>query len=196
MKIGSNNSLTYLKPLCSWWLKIFRFFGKRQDIDYKDQYILYGIRVFDFRLYIDKHDRIGVKNGSYKYPLFSFYEILNFLNRKGDATVIISLDVSKYEYLMNVNMGRIVEKFIEKCRIISTIYEHIAFCGGYRQFDKKVIYNFRNKVSDIICAEDLSRKYKLISIFCPNLLRKMNKKYIEQYKDSNDIILLNYINKT
>ena len=191
MKIGSNNSLTYLKPPRTWWLKIFYFLRKKQDIDYEDQYVLYGIRVFDFRLYVDKHGRIVTRNNCD----FSLYEALNFLNKKGDAMVSISLDMSEVDYLANPNTTRIISSFIEKCRIIKTIYKNIKFYGGYRKFDKKVLYNFNNKVDNVIVIEDISKKYKFISIFCPFLLYNLNKKYIEQYKDSNKVIMLNYIDK-
>ena len=91
MLIGSSNSLTYIKP-SNVWLGFLARFGKRQEVPYDEQYTYWGVRMFDIRLYVNKHGHAMVKNGKYEYPLYSLYQILDYMNKKGDVSVTITLD--------------------------------------------------------------------------------------------------------
>jgi len=197
MFIGSNNSLTYLTPRNK-WLRYLKRFGRCQDADYDDQYSFYGVRLFDFRLYCDKNSRIVIKNGRYIYSLFSFYEILDYLNKKCDAIVFITLDSP--QIIANSKTSENVErKFTDVCNIVESIYEDIRFCGGHRRFDNKQLYNFvweeKNGTPKIICPHDWSRLYRLVTKWCPMFIGKLNSKYIEKYKDENVYLALNYVDK-
>lgn len=193
MLIGSNNSLTYLEP-SNYWFKIFSHFKRCQNIDYSDQYTFYGVRLFDFRLYVDKNNHIIVKNDNCEYPIFSFYEVLDYLNRRGDAIVLITLETDS----LSVN-APIESKFIETCRIIEAIYEEIRFCGGYRKSDKKQLYEFawekKNGMPAIIRPTEWSWLYNFATKWCPMLVYKFNRKYIERFKGIPGYLMLNYVNK-
>ena len=197
MFIGSNNTLTYLEPL-NGWFKIFKGLGSCQNIDYGMQYTLWGARLFDFRLYANKRGHIIIKNGSYEYPLFSFDEVLEYLNKKGDAIVYITLDTYR-EHDSKVERERINNRFSECCRIIESIYEDTMFCGGYARSDGEKIYSFewekQHGSPTLIEPMEWSRLYRFVSKWCPRLLKKLNKKYINQFKDKNGYLMLNYINR-
>ena len=197
MNIGSNNSLTYLKP-CNTWFKIFKQYGKCQDRDCETQYIFHGVRLFDFKLFVDKKNHIIIKNGNCQYPMFSFYETLDFLNKKGDAVVLISLE-RQSEYMTENMLKSIERKFIEICQVIENIYEDIGFCGGYRQSDKSKIYSFtweeQHGLPIMINPSEWSRLYRFVTMWCPSFIGKLNKKYIDKYENEHGFLLLNYVNK-
>ena len=194
MLIGSNNSLTYLEP-SSIGFKIFESLGKCQEVDHIEQYTYYGVRLFDFKLYIDKYGHIIAKNGAFDYPIFSFYEILNYLNRKDDVIIMLTLESSD-----DKDKNILAEKkFLEICKIIETIYEKLKCCGGYRNRDKAKLYDFKwekeNSMPIMInpCKESLI--YKFVSKFCPMLIGKLNTRYIEKYKEHDGYLILNYVNR-
>lgn len=197
MLIGSNNSLTYLNP-CYLWLKPLKYLGRCQNIEYDKQYNYWGIRFFDFRLFVNKHNHIIIKNGTYEYNLFSFYEILDFLDKKGDVSILVTLDTSKgYERLRQLES--IERKFIEACHAIETIYENIRFYGGYRRNDKVKLYSFeweeKNGFPTIINPSEHSRLYRFVSKWCPCFIGNLNKSYIAKYDNEKGYLLLNYINR-
>lgn len=193
MQIGSNNSLTYLEP-SSWWLKIFRWLGKHQEIPYDEQYKFYGIRLFDFRLYVDKTGHIVAKNNKYIYPINNIYMMLDYFNKMEDVTINISLDVSLEEHMLN-DAPSIEAKFIEFCNFLERVYNHINFCGGYRKFDGKVLHDFNRNMPDMICPSDWSWPYRFIRKWCPFLIGKFNSMYIERYKNKNGFLVIDYVNR-
>ena len=197
MNIGSNNSLTYLEP-SNIWFNPLKYLGRCQNKKYDIQYDFYGVRLFDFKLFVDKNNHISIKNGKYEYSMFSFYEILDFLNKKEDVTVLITLD----EPIGNESTERIkaiINKFRETCNIIEIIYEHINFCGGYRQDNKEKIYEFtwekQNGLPIMINPSEWSRMYRLVSKWFPVFIGKLNRKYIKQYENERGFLLLNYVNR-
>jgi hypothetical protein len=197
MLIGSNNTLTYLDP-SNEWVKILENLGKCQSVVYDAQYTLYGARLFDFRLYADKYGHIIIKNGIYEYPLFYFYETLDYLNKMGDAIVYVTLDSYK-TYETEKEKENIKKRFYECCRNIESIYEDAMFCGGYARSDGEKIYSFewekQHGRPTLIEPMEWSRLYRFVSKWCPMLIKKLNKKYIEQFKDKNGYLMLNYINR-
>ena len=190
MLIGSNNSLTYLRP-SNGWFKVLNRLGKCQNIDYADQYAFWGVRLFDFRLSADKNNHIVAKNGDFVYPLYSFYEILDYFNKRADAIVYITLD--------SYGDKSIERKFIEICNIIDTIYEDAMLCGGYRRFDNEKLYHFswehNNGMPTMIQPSEWSWKYRFVTKWFPMFIGKLNRKYIEQFKDQHGYLMLNYVNK-
>jgi hypothetical protein len=186
--------LTYLEP-SSWWFKVFRFLGKHQEVDYAAQYEKFGVRLFEFNLYVNKGGRLIAKNGSVRFSIFSFYEILDYLNKMGDAKVLVTLDESFEESLGNGSLS-VEKKFKEMCYIIETIYPHIAFFGGTRKFDDKVLYPFdwekTNGRPIVVWGKDLSLWYRLFSRLVP---RVMNKKILKEYEKTNGYLMLDFVNK-
>jgi hypothetical protein len=197
MILGSNNSLTYLEP-SNWWFEFGQYFAERQEISIEGQYTYYGVRYFDFRLFVDEFNHIIAKHGTTKYPLFLFYEVLDYFNQRGDAIISITLDVTFNERISD-RYPKIEKKFVETCAIIDTIYHDIHFVGGTRNIDDKKLYQFdwerTNEVPEIVKPTNWSILYRLVSKFCPMFIYKLNKKYIEKYKDKHVILVLNYVNR-
>lgn len=193
MQIGSNNSLTYLEP-SSWWLKIFRWLGKHQEIPYDKQYTYYGIRFFDFRLYVDDTSHIVAKSGKYIYPIKSIYEMFDYFNKREDVTIEISLDVSLEEHMKN-DAPSIEARFVEFCNVLERIYKHIHFYGGYRKFDEKNLYQFSGDAPCIIRPADWSWFYRFSRKWCPFLMKRFNDMYIERYENKTGFLVLDYANR-
>ena len=194
MLIGSSNSLTYLRP-SSWWSKVFRLFNKCQSATFKEQYDYCGVRLFDLRLYADKHCHIIARNGNTKYSIFSLYEILNYFDRKGDVAVKITFESTFNDVVSDSEYRRIKEKFVQVCKIIETIYPNINYFGGYRSHDHKVLYNFKyemdNGVPNIIDKTGNSWLSKRI----PILSCLKNRYNIRKYEDEDGFLLLNFVDR-
>ena len=187
MKIGSNNSLTYLEP-SSWWLKIFNKITRHQRKDYQFQYFYCCVRYFDIRVTSDIKGHIVLNNGS-NLPI---YEVLEFLERYGDVTVRITLDESldKYNYGASSSLEN---KFKNTCKVAETIYKGINFVGGYRIYDKKQIYQFKGEELNIIDVDKESIFYSVVSRLFPFMRKRLNNKYIDKFKYDDGILLLNYV---
>ena len=197
MFIGSNNSLTYLEPCCL-WSKVLKYFGRCQNREYDIQYTFHGVRFFDIKLFVDNNNHIMIKNGAYKYTVFSFYEILDFFNKKGDVSVLITLD-TPFGYESETRMEAIERRFIATCGIIESIYGNIKFYGGYTQETKEKLYRFawetKNEMPPIVNPSEWSRLYRFVTKWCPWCIGKLNRKYIEKYDKEHGVLMLNYVNK-
>lgn len=197
MLLGSTNSLTYTRP-SNWWHNMLWWRTRRQEVDYELQYRFYGVRLFEFKLYVNKNKRIVVRSGNAIYSIFSFYEILDFFNKMGDVTLLITLNETYDEYMSDYNYA-IEKKFIESCRIMETIYKDIMFCGGYREYDEKQLYEFewekKNSMPNILAPDDWSVAYRFVQKWCPFLVKKFNKYYIEKYDNFKGFLMLSYVNR-
>lgn len=194
MLIGSNNSLTYLRP-SSWWSRVFKWFGECQSSTYIQQYEYCGVRLFDLRLYADEHCHIIVRNRNFRYSIFSLYEILSYFNKKGDVTVRISFEATLSDLINDSEYSRIEEKFVQICKIIESIYPNINYFGGYRSYDNKVLYKFRHEaengapnIIDITVNSWLYRKLPILSSI-------RNRYYIKKYEKEDGFLLLNFVNR-
>lgn len=189
MLIGSNNSLTYLRP-SSWWSRVFKWFGKCQSATYREQYENCGVRLFDFRLYADKHCHIIARNGNFKYSIFSLFEILSYLDKKGDVAIRITFESNFSDLIHDDEYKRILEKFVQVCEIIEVIYPNINYFGGYRSYDGEVLYKFKyeveNGASNII---DVPKNSWLPILSCIK-----NRYYIKKYEKEEGFLLLNFVN--
>lgn len=194
MLIGSNNSLTYLRP-SSWWSRVFKWFGECQSSTYIQQYEYCGVRLFDLRLYADEHCHIIVRNRNFRYSIFSLYEILSYFNKKGDVTVRISFEATLFDLINDSEYSRIEEKFVQICKIIESIYPNINYFGGYRSYDNKVLYKFRHEaengapnIIDITVNSWLYRKLPILSSI-------RNRYYIKKYEKEDGFLLLNFVDR-
>lgn len=187
MRIGSNNSLTYLEP-SSWWLKIFNKFKRHQRKDYQFQYFYCAVRYFDIRVSADTKGRIIVNNGC-EFPM---YEVLEFLDRYGDVTVRLTLDERLDDHIYGAS-DSLENKFKNTCKVAETVYKGIKFVGGYRVYDKKQIYEFKEKEPNIIDLDKESILYSIVSRLFPFTRKRLNNKYIDKFKYDDGILLLNYV---
>lgn len=197
MIIGSSNSLTYKHPN-SWLHSMLWWRTRHQEVDYELQYKFYGVRLFEFKLYVNKNKRIVVRSGNAIYSIFSFYEILDFFNKMGDVTLLITFNETLDDKVLDYNNSK-EKKFVETCNVIQTIYKDIRLCGGYREFDKKVLYEFdwekKNGMPNIMAPDNWSRTYRFIQKWCPFLVKRFNKYYIKRYNNFNGFLLLSYVNR-
>lgn len=192
MLIGSNNSLTYLRP-SSWWSKIFRWSNKCQSANFQEQYDYCGVRLFDLRLYADEHCHIIAKHGNTKYTIFSLYEILSYLDKKKDVTVKLTFEATEWDIISDMEYIRIEEKFINTCNILETIYPNIKYIGGRRAYDNKKLYCFeyeeKNGTPNII---DMANNIWLYRVF-PILSSLRNRRNIRKYEKKDEFLLLNFV---
>lgn len=183
MLIGSNNTLTYLRPSL-WWSKIFKWFGKTQELPYDIQYNYNGVRLFDFRLKVDDYGHI--------IHIGKLYEMCDFFDKREDVWLRITLDASKLDKTAE-------RRFKDACRIIETIYKNIHLFGGYRQCDKTVLYEFdwekRNKLMEMVNPPEWSRLYRFVSKWLPCLIGRLNRSYMEEYQKRFCILILDYVNR-
>lgn len=197
MIIGSTNSLTYTRPI-NWWNSMLWWRTRHQEVDYELQYKFYGVRLFEFKLYVNKNNRLMIRSGKAVYSVFSFYEILDFFNKMGDVTLLVILDETCEEHILD-GKDAIVNKFIESCRIMETIYKDIMFCGGYREYDEKQLYEFewekKNGMPNILAPDDWSVAYRFVQKWCPFLVKKFNRHYIRKYDNFKGFLMLSYVNR-
>ena len=197
MKIGSNNSLTYLEP-SSWWLKLFRWVDRHQERPYDIQYRFFAVRMFDFRLYVDYHNKLVVKSGKNTFPLTTLFEIMDFFDKMGDVIVRITLESSHDDY-MSTSTPSVEAKFKETCHMIEVIYKNVGLCGGRRKFDDKLLYDFdwekKHGMPVTVCPSDWSKVYRFVQKWCPFFIKKLNQFYVERYKGNNCFLMLDYVNR-
>lgn len=119
VKLGTHNSLTYLKP--HGWLRWLNFTAKCQNLTIEEQYE-FGARYFDFRF---KFTRKGVRaaHGPIIYKA-NFDSIFSFLNGKKDCIVNVVLEQKRKKDAEFINY---VDWLIRR-------YPDIRFVGGERKY--------------------------------------------------------------
>lgn len=145
--IGSLHTMSYLEPHNSFKNLIARF-KRTQKINIVEQYEKYNVRAFDFHLYfVGSKGRAIFKYGCIEYETFSIFEVLNYLNTKNDVYVRIVLE-DNGESISNDYRTNLEKRFIEYCKMITSVYNNINFFGGYREHDSKQIYKFKSNAPD------------------------------------------------
>lgn len=203
MNIGTHNSLTYLTPKTLFG-KLFRFTAKCQSVDYRKQYEL-GARVFDIRLWYDNHLQRQIRHGRIEFEGSDtiLYNILDFLDKKGDCYVRLICEEDNFAKRDSMVTDK-EEEFKFDCEWFESHYPNIKFFGGNRKYDWKVLYEFKNKdvptlidrySSTTSLFKSKNKFLRIIDDLCPILYAKlMNKKNIEEFKDSKDYLFIDFIN--
>lgn len=172
VKIGTHNSLTYLRP--QWWLRWMNFTARCQNLTIQEQYKA-GVRYFDFRI---KFTRKGIRAGhgpmTYKAD---FDSLFNFLNGKGDCIVNIVLENRRWQ-------GRKKDaEFVSYVDWLVSRYPCIHFVGGDRKRPwEKLI--FLQGVPARACFEFYEGK----NFKFPYPLKYARKKNKEYWKGVNDSV--------
>lgn len=203
MNIGTHNSLTYLTPKTLFG-KLFRFAARCQSVDYRKQYEL-GARVFDIRLWYDDDLQRQLRHGriEFKGANTILYNMLDFLDKKGDCYVRILCEEDSFAKHDSMASDK-EEEFKSDCEYFEDLYTNIKFFGGNRKYDWKVLYEFKNKdvptlidrySSTTSLFKSKNKFLRIIDDLCPILYaKKMNKKNIEEFKDSKDYLFIDFIN--
>ena len=193
MQIGSNNSFSYLNHK-GWWNTLTKPFDQYQTINYEKQYRLYGIRMFDVGLAVNKQGKLILRYNGKPCSTNPLYEAFDFFDKCGDVRVNIFLDET-FEERMYDDKEDIIRKFKEYCHNLEFLYKNIIFYGGYRKFDMKQIYTFDKKDEEELKIININENFKFYSIITrifPCFRKMMNKKYINMWKNKYGYILLNF----
>lgn len=139
MKLGTHNSMTYLK-LKYWYLYPFRFMAKCQSMTIQQQYE-YGIRYFDLRISFTKDSELEFRHGlvSYKSNVLEVIEYLN--SQKEPVYCKFCLECAKED-------KRQENLFKYYCEIFEKKYRNIKFYGGHSKA-KRDIYTFQVNEPDL-----------------------------------------------
>lgn len=141
--IGSLHTMSYLKPH-SLFNRIIVWLKRTQTHNIQEQYEKYNVRAFDLHLYfVGNKGRAIFKYNGVEYETFSVYEILNYLNSKKNVYIRIVLE-DNGEILSPEKRNSLEVRFAEYCNIINSIYSNLKFFGGYREYDRKQIFEFKN----------------------------------------------------
>ena len=128
---GSLNTMDYLEPY-GFINKIKSHFRKHNTANIQTQYDVYNVRAFDLHIDFTDTGKAYFKYDGVAYETFSIYEVLNYLNKKGDTQVRMVFEGKDKE-----------NRFREYCHIIEKIYTNIHFFGGYSEYDFKEVYAFK-----------------------------------------------------
>lgn len=207
IKIGSHNSLSYIKPK-KWYLRPFHFMARCQAKNYVEQYEKYGVRLFDVRIWFDKYGKLEVRHGlmAFNIDVDELNRFFDYLDNKGDCYCRILLEEDNV-LKKNKNVKEIEAKFSEFCKQVEDTYKHIAFFGGNRKYDFKVIYKFKVEKPHMVDYYSSTTSWfihtdnsflRIIDDWWPwPYARFHNKKNIEKAKRDLrviDFILLDFVN--
>ena len=186
--IGTHQSLTYAKPL-QWYLKPFHFVAKCQERDYKEQYKL-GVRLFDIRIKPYK-GTWKVAHGCMVFDI-DLYEVLRYLDSKGDCIVQISLEYNKEPK----NVDAIVDAFSKEVQNLITNYPNIKFYGFRKKWDWIKTYSYEGEPDVKILQLVSSTTGNKLDDWCPSIYTKIFKndlKRIEPYLQPDVYLSVDFI---
>lgn len=181
MKLGTHNSMTYLKPK-HWWLYPFKFIAQCQDLTIEEQYE-FGIRNFDLRISYTKDGELEFRHGliAYKGDVLKTLEYLN--SRSEPVYVKFWLECTKEDL-------RQEELFKFDCKSFEEQYSNIKFYGG-KSKAKSNLYNFKNTEPQHN-SKFASLQPPLIDDLWPKLYAKLhNKKTKEKYNTG--LLVLDFV---
>lgn len=135
-KLGTHNSMTYMKPCGGAKTLAMWPFAKCQSMDYKEQYD-FGVRFYDLRIrFIDGTPYFA--HGEVEFCDVDAYTVLDYLNSKGDCAVNLVLENSS-----KIGTGQ-NDPFIALCKESLEKYKNIHFIGGWAKYpdDHPIVFQF------------------------------------------------------
>lgn len=163
-KLGTHNSMTYMKPCGGVKMMAMWPFAKCQGMTYTQQYD-FGVRFFDLRIrFIDGKPCFA--HGEVEFCEVDAYTVLDFLNRKGGCIVNLVLE----------NTDKIGtsqhEPFKALAKDCEQKYPNVEFCGGWTKYpgDHPVIYSFKGT------SVQRDERYKVFNLLNEALDDAKNKK--------------------
>ena len=199
MLIGSHNSMGYLHPYSIVKRILFRRY-RTQACDIETQYSTYGVRVFDISIGVDKSNHAVFQYHNTQYKTFSIYEIMKYLNEKGDCYVRLILDDTTHS--TTDERKRIEAKFQQQCKIYEEIYTNIKFFGGLRRSDWTRVYTFNGEkhkpmlifpeTTDKPFFNPESKLYLIIRKLSRRWYARLRNAYLKEFarRDGNDICIM------
>lgn len=148
--LGSHNSLSFATPK-KWWGKLFRFVGKCQSKDIKEQYEL-GVRYFDIRIKFDGDNAVSahgpiVFNCDIYEQLVKLLTVCMYTTKEENPVYIrVILEYNKRQK----NQDELDIMFKQVCQFLKNRFGYrFIFVGGRRKYDWEVIYDFGNEEPEL-----------------------------------------------
>ena len=186
-KLGTHNSMSYLKPL-QWWHKPFHFISKCQNVSIADQYDKYNARYFDLR--------VKQKNGQWYFahgktlffePGVTIDTVCRYLNLKEDVVIRLVLEETKRSFMKEV-------EFKDLCERLVNTYTNITFIGFNTKADWEQLYYYENMPYINYHETCSSTTGNILDDWFPYLYAKtFNKNNYAQGTDS-EYLVLDFIN--
>jgi len=195
LKLGSHNSWSFGKT--KWYIP--SFICKCQKSTIQQQY-LYGVRLFDLRLRLDKDLIWKAAHGSAFFDV-DYIKDLEFLNRRSFCFVRVILEYnSEPKHKIST-----IEYFKAYCSFLERRYSNIKFFGGNAKWNWEQIYKFKNEDPELIDLYSSTTSWfksnnkflRIIDDWWPWLYAKFhNKKNYERYlkSESDKWFFIDFVN--
>lgn len=150
MKLGSHNTMTYLRPKV-FWQRLLPFIGRCQSVDYKVQHSL-GAVGYDLRLFWDNDGKLEYRHGFLRFPADNIDEVLSYAE-SNNIIVRVLLEVRSYNKPLISNIDELRSRFKVYCSEIEEKYPSILFFGGQESGSGEKLYTFKNDTGDLAIEE-------------------------------------------
>lgn len=150
MKLGSHNTMTYLRPKV-FWQRLLPFVGRCQSVDYKVQHSL-GAVGYDLRLFWGDDGKLEYRHGFLRFPADNIDEVLSYAE-SNNIIVRVLLEVRSYNKPLISNIDELRSRFKAYCSEIEKKYPSIIFFGGQESGSGEKLYTFKNETSGLVIDE-------------------------------------------
>lgn len=150
MKLGSHNTMTYLRPKV-FWQRLLPFIGRCQSVDYKVQHSL-GAVGYDLRLFWDDDGKLEYRHGFLRFPADNIDEVLSYAE-SNNIIVRVLLEVRSYNKPLISNIDELRSRFKAYCSEIEEKYHSILFFGGQESGSGEKLYTFKNDTGNLAIEE-------------------------------------------
>lgn len=198
--IGSHDSMTYL-PVKQWYYKPFKWMAKCQSKNLEEQFVDYGVRLFDFRVRFDGTEPVMAHGPIvFKGDIRDYLEYLDLSAELGCENVYVRLLLESNKPMKDQETQELL--FQEFCEYCIHKYPNLTFFGGRRKYDWKIIYEFKDdpQLNDLYSSTTnifgLSKDHWTAKIddLWPWLYAKLHNK--KNYNKCNDagILFIDFVN--
>lgn len=203
MILGSHNSMSY-KSIRQWWLKPFFWAARCQSASLFDQFVFYGVRVFDFRVRFNKSGDITFAHGPIEYTgtVPNYLTILDHMASKfKDQPTYCRIILECNARMKDQDLQD--EHFCYFCEDMEQKFKNIIFFGGNRKYDWKKLYNFASQgpslddkysSTTILSGENNYTKLAKLDDLWPWLYAKLNNKKNKRKGTDKDCLFIDFVN--
>lgn len=150
MKLGSHNTMTYLRPKV-FWQRLLPFIGRCQSVDYKVQHSL-GAVGYDLRLFWGDDGKLEYRHGFLRFSADNIDEVLSYAE-SNNIIVRVLLEVRSYNKGLIGNIDELRSRFKDYCSEIEEKYPSILFFGGQESGSGEKLYTFKSDTGDLAIEE-------------------------------------------
>lgn len=189
MILGSHNSWTFRKPN-KWYMRPFTWITRCQNKNINEQ-VQKKASYFDLRVRLDTNSFMWyVAHGCMTFGKLP-YDDLSYLNSLQGVYVRVILEYNKKP----LGEKFIHEQFASLCKKLEKGYPNITFVGGHSKYQwSNVIYVFKEKEPKLIDAYSSMQGNKIDDLWPWLWAKKHNKEFFNKYKDTDEIVLMDFIN--